>query len=126
MKLLLLVLALAFVSCSSGSKKMDDKTVKKTTTTTKEEVKTAVKKEVEKMTAKKKTTSGEGKVTNCTYPGDDRVIENRFAEGGGCEVLYTKNGETKTIATAQNELDYCQEVYERVSTKLSGAGFTCK
>lgn len=135
MKILFLALGFILASCSSNSKKMDDKNSmadsKKEAMKKTEMKKTEMKKEVAKKTGTKKemakSSDGKfGKKVSCAYGENERVLENKFSDNGGCEVLYTKDGSTSSIATAQNELDYCQSVVDRVAGKLADAGFNCK
>jgi hypothetical protein len=62
---------------------------------------------------------------NCTANSDERILAVVPVEQG-CELLYTKMGETKTIASASFELSYCEAVQTRISKKLETAGFNCK
>lgn len=136
MKLLFLALSFTLVSCSSNSKKMDDNSAmdsSKTTDMKKSEMKkTDGKKEMAKKMQMKKTDSANtanskfGKTVTCSYGEVQRVLENKFSDNGGCEVLYTKDGSTSSIATAQNELDYCQSVVDKVAGNLTNAGFNCQ
>jgi hypothetical protein len=34
-------------------------------------------------------------------------------------------GATNTVATANSDKSYCQEVYDRIAGKLANAGFNC-
>lgn len=79
-----------------------------------------------KTSLKSIATSSSDQSVTCVYGDNQRVIENRKSETGGCEVAYTKDNELKIIATAQNEVDHCQEVYDRVLNKLKNADFKCK
>ena len=62
----------------------------------------------------------------CTAGTVERVLEIRAVNESGCEVLYTKNGETKSIANASVDLSYCETIQTRVSKKLEDAGFSCQ
>lgn len=126
MKLLLLVTAVAVVGCASGSKKKADAKPMEKKTEMKAEKKMPAKKEEKKMAKKTMAKSTFGSTVTCSYGQVERVLENKASESGGCEVLYTKDGGTSTIATAQNELDYCQSVVDKISNKLTNAGFNCK
>lgn len=128
MKVLLLALAIALVGCASGPKKTETKKVeKKVTEAAKTEMKKMeTKKEEKKMAAKTDSKVKGAKKVTCSAGDNVRTLENSFSDGGGCEVLYTKNGETNAVASASNELDYCQEVVDRIAGKLEGAGFKCE
>ena len=61
----------------------------------------------------------------CTFNGDNRVLAITTNEQGGCELNYTKNGETKSLANSAANASYCEEVQNRVKGNLVTAGFTC-
>jgi len=61
----------------------------------------------------------------CSWQGDRRQILNRERSQGGCEVVYTKGDESKTVAEARNDLAYCERVALRVKSNLEQAGFNC-
>ncbi len=68
------------------------------------------------------TTSG---ATTCSLANEKREIENRPASAGGCEVVYNKDGNSQTVATAQNDTSYCDQVVEKMKGKLETAGWSC-
>lgn len=122
-----ILLSLLLIGCASHSTKKSGgesemkQPEKKVEAAVKEEAKKAVKKEMKaatKVASKAKT--------NCSYGENERVIENRTADAGGCEVVYTKDGNPDIVANAQNELDYCQQVADRIVGKLVDAGFKCE
>ncbi len=86
-------------------------------------------------TGKGKKTSGkssgnmaaavEGSVVNCTSGDDKRSIELR-SKDAGCEVLYTKTGESKSVANETSGSDYCKKTVEKIQANLTTAGFSCK
>ena len=94
----------------------------------KKEVATAAKKVVlpvkKKMAPTPKDMVAQSSI-NCSAASDERILAVVPVEQG-CELLYTKMGETKTIATASFELSYCEAVQTRISKKLETAGFDCK
>ncbi|MCB9083145.1 MAG: hypothetical protein H6624_02315 [Bdellovibrionaceae bacterium] len=61
----------------------------------------------------------------CKAPGDERQLEVVKPDGGGCEVHYTKFGTDKVVANAQNDISYCEEVFNRIKNRLVEAGFEC-
>lgn len=75
--------------------------------------------------ATEKAATGGGTKQTCTHGKDIRVLELKEA-AQGCELVYTKAGEAKTIATAKNEKAYCEGVSQKVSKKLQDSGFTCE
>lgn len=75
----------------------------------------------------KKATSAEateGTVT-CTHGSDVRTVEVKSV-GSGCEVIYSKGGEAKTVADAKNDKGFCATKSEKLQKNLEGAGFDCK
>lgn len=138
MKLGWMILALTLVGCAGApKKKMDDKSEAKKEMKkemTKENKKAEMKPEEKKPEEEKTETTEQSEVKSmkvagnsvtCSYGENTRTLENKTLETGGCEVIYTKDGVPSTIANAQNEMDYCQEVLERVAGKLANAGFNC-
>jgi len=69
--------------------------------------------------------SSEKKILYCAGRNDSRVVEVTNTPDGGCEVRYTKFGETKVVANAQNDLSYCEQIYERITQRLNSAAFEC-
>lgn len=65
-------------------------------------------------------------ILTCTAGSDVRVLEIKPVDGKGCELQYTKNGKTKTVANANFDLKYCESVQTRISKKLEAAGFDCQ
>ena len=127
MKFSLLIIALFVVSCASNSnKKMDDKT-KKMMKTEKAKAEMKVEKEMKKTKKMKdtKTMKASASAKVCSLAGDKRMIEVKKVDKG-CEVFYSKNGENKSIASAQNDLGYCDSIQDRVTSKLTAAGFKCE
>lgn len=137
MKLIVFTLLIGLVGCAStkSEKNSGSESVKKEVEVeiTKEENKKKVEKEIEMKTMKKKMVSKTDeskrkfeKTVTCMSGDVERVLENKTAEEGGCEVVYSKDGGESVIANAQNNLDYCQEVVDRVANKLVAAGFNCQ
>lgn len=126
MKVYLLILAISVVSCASGSKKEKapemEKKVEAAKMEAKKEAKTAVKKEMKKKPEAKKWSDH----VTCSWGENVRIIKKQKPENGGCEVLYTKEGVEDSIANAQNDIDYCQEIVDRIANKLTAAGFKCE
>ena len=122
--LLISLLAITVSACSSNkTKEESDKVTKKATTKAKKMVKKT--KSKLKSKASSSATASAGAVV-CTHQDDKRSISNIKIEGGGCEVQYVKNGETKIVATAASDQNYCTEVANRISGNLENAGYTCK
>ena len=62
----------------------------------------------------------------CTSGSDTRKLEIVPIDTNACELKYTKNGETNTIANANFDVSYCKTVQQRVAQKLEAAGFNCQ
>lgn len=117
-KVLLLVALCTAVACSASKKK--DEAATTTTPATPAVAKEGTAAKADANTANK-TAAG----TQCKSGSDTRNIEVK-AEGGGCEVMYTKMGETNSVASSVNGTDHCNTVAERIKTNLTNAGFTCE
>lgn len=61
----------------------------------------------------------------CTVDKDERSIEVKSV-GKGCEVFYTKYGETKSIAESNWGLAHCKKIQEKIKNTLVSAGFVCE
>jgi hypothetical protein len=130
------VLALTFTACSSKDKKTEAPkaaapAVAATPTpapaapavTTGKAAKAGKKAKKAAAAASSEATAAAGAVT-CTKGSDSRTIEAK-AQGNGCELVYTKNGEAKSVATARSGMDYCQAAATKLQTTLSNAGMSC-
>lgn len=82
-------------------------------------------KEYRSKSSQSDSESKDSAVVVCELGSEERTIENRALEGGGCEVIYTKAGEPNVVAEAKNDLSYCRGVVERIQNNLSSAGFEC-
>lgn len=64
---------------------------------------------------------------SCTLNNDTRTIASVAKEGsGGCDVQYTKWGETNVIGGAFNQMEFCTSLIQNVRGNLEAAGFTCQ
>ncbi len=68
---------------------------------------------------------GQGKVT-CTSGSEVRTLEVKAGGQKACEVLYTKSGESKSIASAISDTAFCNSVTQKVSKNLQAAGYKCE
>lgn len=75
--------------------------------------------------ATKSSRGGELRIS-CSSAGDTRVIVKLKSGNSGCEVLYTKNGESKQVASQQIGNDHCDTVVEKMRSTLTDAGFSCR
>jgi hypothetical protein len=112
---------LLVVGCASDTEK---NTMAEKVNSVREKAKDVKEKVVGAVEKLKKVKSAQS--ITCSATNDERTISNRKLETGGCEVVYNKFGSKKVIATAKNDLSYCTTVANRISTKLEGAGFSCK
>ena len=127
-------LTLALTACSSNAKKTE------TPKATEEKVvATAPKAAVTKsnpaakkadkapapIAAPAATASTTANAMTCASGADTRNLA-LSSSGTGCELMYTKNGEAKSVAKAVNETGYCAGVSEKIVTNLTAAGFSCK
>lgn len=71
------------------------------------------------------TAPGAAGVITCKSGADTRIIENKDS-GSGCEVVYTKNDQPTSIASANNDKSYCSAVADKVKNNLTAAGFNCQ
>jgi hypothetical protein len=118
--LMILVSVLGLAACSSSQKKETT-----TTATTKKEASKKSEAKKETQPAKKAEASAPAGAVQCTSGSDTRILDLKSTDSGGCELLYTKMGNTSTIASQGNGSDKCNEVKERVKGNLVAAGFTC-
>jgi hypothetical protein len=130
MRFLALTLALVFgaLGCSSSQKKADTQNApaapaaKAASTSS---ASTAAAKPADasaKKNAKKAGAAGPGMA--CASGEDKRSIAVA-KKGDGCEVSYTKSGETKVVATSANGTEHCDETVVKMKKNLEGAGFKC-
>lgn len=65
------------------------------------------------------------KAMTCMKGSDTRLLEVT-TENGGCELKYTKMGETKSVATSVKGTSHCNSVKDRIIGKLQEASYNCK
>lgn len=116
---LVAILVLA-VGCQSTPKK-NGKTAE--TKTTKEAVK-HVEKSAEKHA--EKAASDNASEVECSKGSDVRKLVVAATSNGGCEVQYTKQGSTSTVASAVNGSAHCDSVAGKIKNNLASAGYNCK
>lgn len=75
--------------------------------------------------AEKADAAAAGSIT-CKSGKDTRTLVKKDMEAGGCEVIYTKGGEEKSIAQAKNDTSYCDKTIGKMKEKLVSGGFTCE
>lgn len=140
MKLIITLLAIATLSACASKKTADApaKTetpatmaaakpapeVKKEEKTAKKSAKKAAKTETAQTAAATTGTVGTAEV-NCKAGSDERKLSIQV-KGSGCELNYTKAGETKSIASQINGSEKCEEVMTTVKNKLVAANYVCQ
>lgn len=62
----------------------------------------------------------------CTLDKDERIIDVRKSEAGGCDLFYTKFADEKSVASSGFGTQYCEEVRDRIQSNLTKAGFSCQ
>lgn len=140
MKLIITLLAIATLSACASKKTADTpaKTetpatmaaakpapeVKKEEKTAKKSAKKAAKTETAQTAAAKTSEVGTAEL-NCKAGSDERKLSIQV-KGSGCELNYTKAGETKSIASQINGSEKCEEVMTTVKNKLVAANYVCQ
>jgi hypothetical protein len=87
----------------------------------------------QKTTSKTTTTSKSGGTAEakeehmvlCKQNTDERKLANRALKDGGCEVVYSKFGQSTSVATSQNGTEHCQRIVEKMKGNLTASGFQC-
>lgn len=74
---------------------------------------------------KSETPSSESQLIVCKSGAEVRNIEMR-KKGSGCEVTYTKKGESKVIAHQRLGNLRCDHVFQDLQSKLTKGGFVCE
>ena len=119
-------LTLSFTACSSDSKKTEaPKAADEKSSTAIQKTAVTKPKAVSSSADKANVATTTLGALTCTHGSDSRSIEIK-SPGAGCELMYTKNGDAKSIATAKNGTTYCAGVSEKLAKNLSAAGFSCK
>lgn len=116
----IVVSALGFTACSS-TKKMNKDAATEAAKTAEASADKAVKATKD---AKAKVAAAAGDVT-CTSGKDSRTIGVKAVDAG-CEVVYTKFGETSSVASASSGSEHCANVVSKIKDNLSNAGFKCE
>ena len=139
MKLLVIVLALTMTAaCASKDKASTAAPVQTETPATmkaSQPEKVEAKKEVKqagKKAAKKEIAPSDAAATpavagevNCKAGTDERKLAIQ-PKDQGCELMYTKAGEAKSIASQVVGNEKCETVMASIKEKLTAAGFTCQ
>lgn len=71
----------------------------------------------------------ESAVTTCTKEAQTRRIEVRYPQAENspiCEVLYSKNGSSKVLWNAQNDISFCERKAAEFVAKQNSWGWQCQ
>jgi hypothetical protein len=109
----ILALGLLVVGCESTPKKKGAAEQKPTA------------KQEKAAPAPAKVESVQGEI-ECSHGKDVRKLAIGPAANGGCEVLYTKQGATSTVATANRGSSHCETVLNKIKNNLVSSGYSCK
>lgn len=123
--LIAVFLGLTLGACSSSKKNSED--AKSSTEAQAEQTADKKDKDTSDKADKAKGDSAEGlseKVT-CKLGGDTRTIGIKSVDEG-CEVIYTKFGESTSIASGSKGSSHCANVVTKVRDNLQNAGFSCE
>ena len=116
------VIALAMGACSTADKNSQDDSA----TQVEQAEKTEGTDAKEAKTSTDAKSEGSDSRVVCTLDKDERIIDVRKTEAGGCELFYTKFGEEKSVASSGFGTQYCEEVRDRIQSNLTKAGFSCQ
>lgn len=105
------LMSLAAFGCASGAKKTDASAPQATATPAPQAAPAPA------------ATSTAG--LTCEKGADKRTIEIA-PKGKGCEVRYTKNGKTDSVASSASGNDHCEKTREKMRGKLEASGYACK
>lgn len=137
MKLIITLLAVATLSACASKKTAETPAKTETPATMAADKAAADAKKDTKKSAKKVTKSETAQTAaagsqavgttevNCKSGSDERKLAINV-KGAGCELNYTKAGETKAIASQINGSEKCEEVMTSVKDKLVAANFSCQ
>jgi len=65
------------------------------------------------------------RIVTCQSGDDIRTVRIEPDKGSGCRLLYTRNGNTQTIAHHDNDPAYCGQALEKFTHNLIRANYTC-
>ncbi len=129
------ILTLGFAVACSSAKKMDSADAKTSAPAT-AEAKSEAKAEsghakksgraakAEKAVAAKSSSASVPTVV-CTSGSEERKIEV-VDKSPGCELNYTKGGQSSMIASSGSTTGHCEGIKDRIKGKLEAAGYSCQ
>jgi hypothetical protein len=75
--------------------------------------------------AKAETPAITADTVKCTKEKEERTLEIK-PKDSGCETIYTKGGEAKSVAQSVKGKSHCQSISARIQKNLTAAGYTCQ
>lgn len=83
--------------------------------------------ETAKAAAATAATEGAANKITCTHGKEQRLLEVKKSKADGCDLLYTKFGSEKSVASSgAGGNKYCMEVRDKITTNLTKSGFKCE
>jgi hypothetical protein len=117
MKFSVLLMAVVLPACSSVQKKSEPAPAAAAAPAAKPAVPAKVLKETKPVAG--------APALACEQGTDKRTVLIE-SKDGGCEVHYSKFGNSEKIAYSAHSQEYCVEVKEKIRSRLEAAQFTCK
>ena len=105
--------------------KAQEKEAKKAAKKAKKEAAKAEKAAAKTEPDEKTSNEGSAGIIKCTQGKVERTLQV-VEKDGGCETIYTKEGEGKSIATSAKGKEYCDKVAEKIQKNLASSGYTCQ
>lgn len=123
--LILAFLGLALGACSSSKKNSDE--AAQSSEAQAEQAADQKSKDTSDQAGKAKDASAGdlSETVTCKLGGDTRTIGIKSVDEG-CEVIYTKFGESTSIASGSKGSGHCANVVTKVKDNLQNAGFSCE
>lgn len=117
--LITVFLTIALGACSSTKKEAnhDEASMKEKAEHTVDKAKGAAKKAMKKMSSSE---------ASCELKNDKRTIAVQETASGGCEVIYSKFGDSTSVASGSKGSSHCEGVVTKIKENLENAGFKCE
>lgn len=65
-------------------------------------------------------------LVTCLQDTDSRTLEIKKGPASGCELVYTKFGTSKSVASSSSSDKHCREVRDKIFANLTRSGFKCE
>ncbi len=65
------------------------------------------------------------KPTVCKSGTDERTLDIQSREGGGCKVVYSNAAGSRTVGEAEHQLDFCNQLVEKMIKRFEASGYKC-